>query len=173
MEQAEELCRILSPGLTVDRRGATNNEGEQVMRWDAVGIGERTRIGEATFAYCFPADHISGSVGWVVETGGVRVVFSGDTRYNPAIAEVARGARLLIHEAYSLDVNRDSAVNAAHCTAGDAGRTAAEAGADELIITHITNPFHEDPQPLVDEAGQFFQGRISAAFDLRQLTVGS
>jgi ribonuclease Z len=80
---------------------------------------------------------------------------------------------MLIHEAYSLDQDHGLAVAAAHATAGDAARVAAQAGVDELVITHITNPFHEDTQPLIDEARQHFQGPISSAFDLRQITVDS
>ena len=173
LEHAEGVCRILSPGLTVDRRGAMNAQGHLVMRWEAVRDGERTQFGPTTFAYCFPADHIPGAVGWVVESDGVKVVFSGDTRYNPTIAEVGRGARMLIHEAYSLDQDHDQAVAAAHATAGDAARSASQAGVDELIITHITNPFHENTQPLIDEARQIYQGPVSTAFDLRQVTVDS
>ncbi len=173
LEQAEGLCRILSPGLTVNRGGVMSAEGRQVMRWDPVRVGERAQIGESTFTFCFPADHILGAVGWVIESDGVRVVFSGDTRFNSTIAEVGKGARLLIHEAYSLDCDRELAIGAAHSTAGDAGRSAGKAGVDELIITHITNPFHENTQPLVDEARQYFPGAVSAAFDLQQLTVDS
>ena len=173
LRHAVDLCRVLSPGLMVDRGGAVNAEGRQVMQWQGTGIGSRVQLGPSTFASCFPADHIPGAVGWTIDSGGVRVVFSGDTRFNPIIAEAGRRPRLLIHEAYSLDEDREHAVNAAHSTAGEAGRIAALAEAEELVLTHITNPFHDEPYPLIDEAAQHFPGPVSVAFDLRQLTVTS
>ena len=173
LKQAVDLCRTLSPGLAVDRDGAVNSEGRKVMSWGAVAEGQRTQFGPSTYAHCFPADHIPGAVGWVVESGGAIIVFSGDTRYNPVIAQAGRGARLLIHEAYALDADRQQAIAAGHATAGEAARAAALAGVEELIITHITNPFHHNPQPLIDEARQYFQGPVSAACDLLQITVGN
>ena len=173
LRHAVDLCRVLSPGLMVDRGGAVNAEGHQVMRWHSVEAGSPVELGSSTFASCFPADHIPGAVGWTIDIDGVRIVFSGDTRFNPAMADAGHGARLLIHEAYSLDRNREDAANAGHATAGEAGRIAALAGAEELVITHITNPFHHQPHPLIDEASEHFPGPVSVAFDLRQLTVTS
>ncbi|MCH8280202.1 MAG: hypothetical protein IIC96_05920 [Chloroflexi bacterium] len=42
---------------------------------------------------------------------------------------------------------------------------------EELVLTHITNPFHADTQPLIDEARQQYEGPVSTASDLHQLTV--
>ncbi|MCI0880214.1 MAG: hypothetical protein J4N78_15135, partial [Chloroflexi bacterium] len=124
-----------------------------------------------TRAWSFPADHISGAIGWRIESDGAAIVFSGDTRFNPKLVEAARGARLLIHEAYGTEDDREGANRVAHSTAGDAGRSAALAGVEELVLTHITNPFHADTQPLIDEARQQYEGPVSTASDLHQLTV--
>ena len=58
-----------------------------------------------------------------------------------------------------------------HSTAAEAARAASLAGVSELILTHIDTPFHFDPQPLVDEARGFFDGTVSVASDLHQITV--
>jgi ribonuclease BN (tRNA processing enzyme) len=42
-----------------------------------------------------------------------------------------------------------------------------------LIITHITPSFHANTQPLVDDAKLHFQGPITAANDLTQVTVAT
>jgi ribonuclease BN (tRNA processing enzyme) len=81
---------------------------------------------------------------------GRHVVFSGDTAHNPALADFARGADLLIHEAMlaeGLDAllrrigNGDDRLMRhwlrAHTLAGDAARTAAAAGVRALALHHL------------------------------------
>ena len=112
--------------------------------------GQQVKLGPATTAYCFPADHISGAVGWRVDTGGMGVVFSGDTRFNPELVKASEGVRLLIHEAFRTDEDSIYAGNHGHSTGGDAGRAAAQAGVTELVLTHIDSDFDANPQPLLD-----------------------
>ena len=122
--------------------------------------------------FLFPAG-ISGAVGWRVSSGGMTVVFSGDTRFNPELIKASQGARLLIHEAYRTDDHKEYAASRGHSTAGDAGRSAAQAGVAELVLTHLDTPFSIDPQPLIDDAQKFYEGPISAASDLHQITVNT
>jgi len=171
LKNAQVLCRVLSPNLSVDHTGAFSAAGRQVLGWNSVTEGQRIELGPDTRAWSFPADHISGAVGWRIESDGAAIVFSGDTRFSPNLVEAARGARLLIHEAYGTEDDRERANRVAHSTAGDAGRSAALAGVEELVLTHITNPFHADPQPLIDEARQQYEGPVTTASDLHQLTV--
>ena len=39
-------------------------------------------------------------------------------------------------------------------------------------MTHIDSSFHLDQQPLIDEARRYYDGPISVAHDLYQVTVG-
>jgi ribonuclease Z len=110
-------------------------------------------------------------VGWCVESNGTGIVFSGDTKFSPNLAESARNARLLIHEALSTDGERERTYRRGHSTAAEAGRAAALAGVSELILTHIDSPFHFDTQPLLDEARRHFDGPTSVASDLYQMTI--
>ena len=50
-------------------------------------------------------------------------------------------------------------------------RPPAKPASAELILTHITNQYHSDPQPLLDEARRFYDGPISVAHDLYQVEV--
>jgi ribonuclease BN (tRNA processing enzyme) len=90
-----------------------------------------------TFALSFAAD-------------GLRVVFSGDTAYLPALADFAKGANLLIHEAMLEDAlpalfarigNGDDRLRqhwlCSHTFAHDAGRIATEAGVTVLALNHL------------------------------------
>ena len=101
------------------------------------------------------------------------MVFSGDTRFSPSVAEASQGARLLIHEAFCTDKDQKLANSRGHSSAGEAGRVAAQAGVDELVITHIDSPFSADTQPLIDDARLHYQGPISAANDLTVVTVAT
>jgi ribonuclease BN (tRNA processing enzyme) len=174
LEGARKLCLASRLNLaSVDQDGAFTAEGRQVFRWDPTQDGQWVQLGATTRASAFSVDHISGAVGWRVECGGMAVVFSGDTRFSPNLVEASRGARLLIHEAFCTEADKEYANAQRHSTGADAGRAAAQAGVAELVITHIANPFHLNPQPLVDDARRHFQGPISVARDLYQLAVGA
>ena len=174
LEWAKKMCTSNYLNLAeVDNDGAKNRDGRQVLRWNAVTPGQQISLGPTTTASCFPADHISGAVGWRVDSAGLAVVFSGDTRFNPELIKASKGARLLIHEAFRTDEQREYASDHGHSTAGEAGRSAAQAGVAELVLTHLDSAFHADPQPLIDDAKKHFSGPISAASDLYQITVSS
>ena len=174
LEWAKKMCTSNHLNVAdVDQDGAMNSDGRQVLRWNAVTPGQQINLGPTTTASCFPADHISGAVGWRVESGGLAVVFSGDTRFNPELIKASQGARLLIHEAFRTDEEQGYAADHGHATAGEAGRSAAQAGVAELVLTHLDSAFHADPQPLIDDAKKHYNGPISAASDLYQITVSS
>ena len=73
-----------------DQQCAKNSDGREVIRWTVVQPCQQVKLGPATTAYCFPADHISGAVGWREDTSGMGVVFSGDIRFNNEIDLVER-----------------------------------------------------------------------------------
>lgn len=173
LEGVKLLCQAASPSLKVDQDGATNARGQRAFQWLPAEEGQRVQLGTATHAFSVPVDHIGGAVCWRIESDGVAVVFSGDTRFSPSLVEAARGARLLIHEALSTERDRDFTHEVDHSTAAEAGRAAALAGVEELVITHISTAHHLDPQPLLDEARKHFLGPITIASDLYQLSVGT
>jgi ribonuclease BN (tRNA processing enzyme) len=173
LEWVKRLCTSVPARIEPDQDGARNSDGRQVMRWNVVQPGQVISLGPTTTASCFPADHLFGSVGWRVNSDGMGVVFSGDTRFNPELIKASQGARLLIHEAYRTDDQKEYAAGRGHSTAGDAGRSAAQAGVAEMVLTHLDTALSKDPQPLIDEAQKFFEGPVSAASDLYQITVGA
>lgn len=83
------------------------------------------------------------------EGDGLTVVFSGDTAYHPPLAEFARGADLLVHEAMlqrgvegivartpNVTTLREH-LYAAHSLVEDAGRIATAASVKRLAINHL------------------------------------
>lgn len=173
LEGVKMLCQAANPSLKVDQDGATNARGQQAFQWLPAEAGQRVQLGASTHAVSAPVDHIGGAVCWRVESDGVAVVFSGDTRFSPNLVEAAQGARLLIHEALSTEKDKELTNQIGHSTAADAGRAAALAGVEELVITHISTAHHSDPQPLLDEARQHYKGPITVASDLYQISVGT
>lgn len=169
----EGLRKAAVAGRVADVRdgAAYNHGGRQVMRWQEVPRGRRLELGPDTVAWSFDVDHIPGSIGWRVESGGISVVFSGDTTYSPGLVEAAQGADLLIHEALATDAAYDMAVSRLHSTSGDAARVAAQASVRQLILTHLDNAFHENQDALLEDAARHFTGPISAACDLMQVSV--
>ncbi|MGH7594484.1 MAG: ribonuclease Z [Gemmatimonadales bacterium] len=87
---------------------------------------------------------------------GRRVVYSGDTAACPAIAELARGADLLIHEATFGDDERERARETGHSTARAAAELARDAGVKQLILTHISARYSREAPELVAEARELF-----------------
>ena len=166
-----DLFRAVSITHLVDDEGVTTESGNRVINWDPVTPGPWVQLGEDCRAMCFPVNHIGGAVGWRVESGGLSVVFSGDTRYCEAVAEAAQGADLLIHEALGLDDDKEGVARRGHSTAAEAAQIAAQAGVERLIITHIDTPFHTNPAPLVEDARRHYGGPIEVAEDLFQTTV--
>lgn len=148
-----------------------NAQGQEVLHWRPAASGQVVELGPRTTAWHFPANHITGAVGWRVECDGKAVVFSGDTKYTTDLVDAAAGADLLIHEAWCVgDV--DLAHRFGHSTAGEAGQAAAEARVSSLVLTHITDAYHADTQPLGVDAAQHFTGPINLATDLYQFTLG-
>ncbi len=96
---------------------------------------------------------------------GRRVAVTGDTRPCPATVEAARGADLLVHECTFGDSEAARAVETTHSTAREAGRVAAEAGVERLVLTHLSTRYDVDPSPLLAQATEEFGGPVEVARD--------
>lgn len=111
--------------------------------------------------------------------GGKSVVFSADTAFFPPLADFARGADVLVHEAMLEDgIDRLVArtgngerlrehLLACHTFATDAGRIATEAGVAHLVLHHLIPA--DDPDigeaQWLDAVRATWKGRTTVAHD--------
>ncbi len=158
-------------GLSVDDDGALRRDGRRSFLFRPTEPDQWIQLTPEVRAKCGRVNHIDGAMGWRVESGGHAVVFSGDTRWCPALAELAEGATLLIHEAICTEADRTRADEAAHATAAEAGRIAQLAGVGSLTLTHIDNVFHAETETLAAEARTVYDGPVAVASDCWQQRV--
>lgn len=104
------------------------------------------------------------------------IVISGDTRYSRVLVELARGADVLVHEAYHEDTVRACAdlgnaprlvehIVACHTEIGDVGRVAEEAGVGLLVLSHLV-PGGVPDDIWLDAARATFSGPAEVGKDL-------
>lgn len=96
---------------------------------------------------------------------GRRVVVTGDTRPCAATVEAARGADLLVHDSTFGDPEAERARETMHSTAREAATVAREAGAQRLVLTHLSSRYDREWQPLVEQAREVYQGGLDVAYD--------
>jgi ribonuclease Z len=129
----------------------------------------------------FPAIHgLSGAVGYAIEYGGRKVVFSGDTRPCRHVVEAAAGADLLIHECFQSPAVFARATGLPLETAVQLTRLAHTIPEQMGRILDLTRPrmgalWHLDLTPGVDtvfdELGANYQGPVTVTQDLTVFNV--
>jgi ribonuclease Z len=114
-----------------------------------------------------PTEHSVPSVVVRVESraSGATVVYSSDTGPCAAVERLARGARLLIHEATFGEYGGDDATRFAHSTAAQAGRVARVAGVAALWLVHFTPSGDCTPETQRAEAAAEFAGAVAVPAD--------
>ena len=80
------------------------------------------------------------------------LTYCTDTAADPENAEFAAGSALLLHEAWHA---ADSTDDATHTAAGEAGRIASEAGAEQLVLIHVSPLLREDRDLLAPARAAF------------------
>jgi ribonuclease BN (tRNA processing enzyme) len=108
------------------------------------------------------------SLGYRIEAGGKVFAYTGDTGPCDEAVELARDADLLLCEA---TYQNDSDLAYFHLSALQAAEHATAAGADRLILTHITPNL--DPGLSLEEAAEGYDGAIDIAVPDAVFEVGA
>lgn len=98
-------------------------------------VGSRLRIGPFD-AQTRLLPHFLPNAGVRVSAGGRVLAYTGDSGPSPEVVELARDADLLVAEATYLE-QVPAETRRYLCSAREAGRQAREAGAGQLLLTHL------------------------------------
>lgn len=121
----------------------------------------------------FIVDHkpVQYAFGYRFDAGGKSIVISGDTRPTPNLLKYAKGADILVLEAYlpewfdKVDTPEVAArLKSYHTSAEEAGAIAAAAGVKTLVLTHLI-PGNDD-ETFRERAARKFKGKIVVGRDL-------
>jgi ribonuclease BN (tRNA processing enzyme) len=169
---------------------------------ETVEVHERTTGGpvmqdENVKVSCALVNHppVVPSFGYRFETADRTIAFSGDTTPMESVAQLAKGADILVHEAIYTDALKprtgpdgrpggettgsgiagnaqklyEHVINS-HTPPDQAGRIAQEAGVKTLVFAHIapTPPAVTELQ-YIKEARKYFKGEVIVAYDLMVL----
>ena len=125
-----------APTLTIARQlfglfDTSRWEGLPPLVWHPVDLrpGARVLARPGFDLLAFPVDHPVPTIGLRAVAGGAVLAYSCDTGPTPVLADLARDADLLVHEA-------TGHLPGVHCSVEDACDTALDASAERLILVH-------------------------------------
>lgn len=116
-----------------------------------------------------------------IQTPDKVILFSGDTGHCAAVAALAKGVDLMIHEVIDLDLLEKAMskqlppaiaqglmrhMREEHTTAEDVGRLAKAAGVKQLVLNHIIPGQDEPDSVYLDPVKKHYDGPVTVARDL-------
>lgn len=162
----DSVVRGENDAFALDSDYRTAHHGEEIASSEGRGMRAASFDGAAPTVIlseaglrvtAFPVSHdpVIPAVGYRFDYKGRSVVVSGDTAYSADLVAAAKGADLLVHEAQAnhMVAKMQAAVEMAgnkatakifadipsyHTSPEEAARAANEAGADWLVLTHLT-----------------------------------
>ena len=124
--------------------------------------------------------HLPTSYAYRIDSAAGSVVFSGDTGPSDAVAGLARGADVLVHEVMDFDAmlaegfpaELREVFTSVHTEVSDVGRIAAQAGVPVLALNHfVPASGATDPSRWIEQISKDYDGRVVVAEDLMSLPV--
>lgn len=103
----------------------------------------------------------------VMVDGQPVLLYSGDTAFDANLVEFARGSKVVLHEASTLDELREETRRKGHTTAKEAGIFAELAGAEQLYLFHFDAMYENKTTKLKDEAALEFGRKIIIPKELK------
>lgn len=145
----------LGPVLALDRPDMLDDAFE----WHEFVPGTSFHAGPFSVR-SWPLPHWVQNAGFRVQANGATIAYTGDTGPSPDLLDLARDCDLFLAEAtYPDHVPADSARYLS--SARQAGRVAADAGAGQLVLTHLRPG--TDPDDAVRAAAASYDGSIRVA----------
>lgn len=120
---------------------------------------ERANLGDGVTIEAHKVPHTAESVAYSVKRGNARFVFTGDTGFDTAVAEWARGCDLLLAEC---SLPEQLAVPS-HLTPAQVGVMAEVAEPGRLVLTHFYPPVLEED--ILEIVSLRYSGEVTLAVD--------
>jgi ribonuclease Z len=143
----------------------------QRLNWNVMSGGDSHHVAGKTRVEAVEVDHTVPCLAYVVRDNGTAAVVSGDTRFSENLVKAARNCDVLIHEAAASAGFDEWLEMTGHSSPRDAAQTAREAGAAQLILTHIDRDCKYTGDSLTAEAAEAFQGPVKVAHDLMTMAL--
>ena len=162
--------RLFALGYRIDERPRPGRFSVEKARtlgvpegpmWGRLQSGEDLRLGDGSVVR---SSDVMGP-----PRSGKSIAYCLDTRPCEMSVDLARDVDLLIHEATYTEEFAAEAQIYGHSTAAQAARTARDAGARRLLITHFSSRY-PDSTPLIQEARAIFPDTVGAE-DLIEVEV--
>lgn len=182
-----DFLSMTEPEITARTQTTGRTPFAELLRTEEVSVAGTVREAGGLRVSATLVDHqpFDVALGYRFDADGEAIVFSGDTRFSPALIELAQGADVLVHEAIypeALGVQMAGAraetlrrhLTSCHTTAEEAGRVATEAGVRTLVLSHLvpgTDAVSDEMWR--DAAARAFDGEILVGHDLEEVPVGT
>lgn len=118
-----------------------------------------------------PVSHIIPNIGVRFDIDRSSITFSSDTIYDKRLVDIAKGSKILVHEAFVTSEMSKFASQTKHSTAEEAGKAARDAGVQLLILSHPLPMYRKKKEKLIDEAGNYFDGKIIVPSELEVIKI--
>jgi len=166
---AKARLRVLAPEATPAYLAYVAGE-EALEEFEFWAIREGGPVEAAGLQLTFArTDHPVETYAVRLEGKGRVLVYTADTALARAVAELARGADLLVAEATLSEAYRDRAPAAGHMTGSQAGELARQSAARRLLLTHFFPT--TDPEESGRAAQKAFAGAVECAEEGRTYDV--
>ena len=169
-ELEQRIAHEMRPSIAALEVEVTEIEPGEILRLDELVV-------RAVAVDHFP---VREAFGFVIETGSLRAVFSGDTAPCPALVEAAKGAELLVHECFVHGAmkpepgirTQEGIDNVAryHTASVDVGEIAAKAGVRCLMLNHFV-PTRFDKDRVLAEVRRTYAGPVLVGEDLMSIDL--
>ncbi|HVL83733.1 MAG TPA: MBL fold metallo-hydrolase [Pseudonocardia sp.] len=154
-EAPDRLAAAYAPSAA-ERAGTDLTD---VLAFHPLAPGAVAQVAGVTVAAA-AADHLCEAYALRLEHGGRSLVYTGDTGPCAGVADLARGADVLLCEATWPHVTAgwSEPPPGMHLSGRQAGEHAAAAGVGRLLLTHV--PPWTDAAPILAEAAEVFDGPV-------------
>lgn len=132
------------------------------IKINEISAGEKIQIGNYSVS-SFLMQHTVPCLGYRFGGRDISLAYTGDTEPCEGSLDLAKNVGLLIHEATFLEKDVDKARQSKHSTPREAARTARDASAKKLILTHVNEQCETEAEMLAEAHG--IHSNVSVAYD--------